>query len=285
MFWCANKQDKSALVVATDKIYKDVSFADEYVLNILNTGSIKSLETLCTVGHKRAQVIHDYREIYGQFQSFEDLYRIPSLTKQYISSLLEKNLVALWDSWNGLYIGLVILENESVCANMDLSLELLPFHWHLSSSAMLCNGEQTELGLLRGAAYSLGSLPVRLPYLAKCTCFWASISGNDLVVLRWTTLFSLVWYSWKKEETSENLLSAFTHCRTTVNPALYRVFPALMWPHFRNHHPFLLNLQKLNRVTSAATTRLCFVLRGDCSSSRILPRDAKRCSTVAVCWL
>ena len=70
--------------------------SDEYVLNILNTGSVKVLVSdLVTVGPKRAQIIHAYRELYGYFNSFEDLYKVPSLKKKYIDTFLRNNLVRL----------------------------------------------------------------------------------------------------------------------------------------------------------------------------------------------
>ena len=66
-----------------------ILLSDEYVLNLLNSGSIKVLVSdLVTVGPKRAQIIHAYRELYGSFKSFEDLYKVPSLKKKYIDTFL-----------------------------------------------------------------------------------------------------------------------------------------------------------------------------------------------------
>ena len=73
-----------------------ILLSDEYVLNLLNSGSIKVLVSdLVTVGPKRAQIIHAYRELYGSFKSFEDLYKVPSLKKKYIDTFLKNNLVRL----------------------------------------------------------------------------------------------------------------------------------------------------------------------------------------------
>ena len=41
------------------------SITDEAVLKILNTGSIKELQGLQTVGAKRAKLIHDWRNLNG----------------------------------------------------------------------------------------------------------------------------------------------------------------------------------------------------------------------------
>ncbi len=61
----------------------------------MNTGELKELSELATVGKKRAQLILSYRTLRGEFKSFTDLYDIPSFKKRYIDSFLTGNLVQL----------------------------------------------------------------------------------------------------------------------------------------------------------------------------------------------
>ena len=56
---------------------------------MLNTGSVKALQDLQTVGAKRAKLIHAYRELHGKFASFEELSSVPGLTYKYLQSFLK----------------------------------------------------------------------------------------------------------------------------------------------------------------------------------------------------
>ena len=77
----------------TDSLH--VCFADARILELLNTGSLKDLQTLQRVGAKRASLIHSWRQLNGSFTSFNDLKDIIGLTPKYIDTLLKANLVHL----------------------------------------------------------------------------------------------------------------------------------------------------------------------------------------------
>ncbi|XP_076108090.1 kinesin-like protein KIF22 isoform X2 [Mytilus galloprovincialis] len=61
----------------------------------LNISSVKDLQTLQTVGAKRAKLIYEWRENYGLFSSYEDLKAIPGFTDRYIGNLLKSNFVTV----------------------------------------------------------------------------------------------------------------------------------------------------------------------------------------------
>lgn len=62
-------------------------------LEKLNSSSIKDLQSLQTVGAKRAKLIYEWREAYGSFSNYEDLKCIPGFTDKYIQNLLKSNLI------------------------------------------------------------------------------------------------------------------------------------------------------------------------------------------------
>jgi len=68
---------------------------NERIMSLLNTGSLQDLQTLQRVGAKRASLIYSWRELNGNFQTFDDLNDIVGLTPKYISTLLKSNLVNL----------------------------------------------------------------------------------------------------------------------------------------------------------------------------------------------
>ncbi|XP_069136429.1 kinesin-like protein KIF22-B [Argopecten irradians] len=68
---------------------------NEEFMNRLNTSSVKDLQSLQTVGVKRAKLIFEWREAYGCFSNYEDLKKIPGFTDKYIGNLLKSNLVAV----------------------------------------------------------------------------------------------------------------------------------------------------------------------------------------------
>jgi len=62
-------------------------------LKILNTASIKELQKLQKIGEKRAQIIHDFREMHGGFNFVDELSKIPGFTDNFVKSLLKANLL------------------------------------------------------------------------------------------------------------------------------------------------------------------------------------------------
>ena len=62
---------------------------DTQILSILNSGSVKDLQDLQTVGAKRARLIHAWRGLHGEFESFDDLTSVPGLTHRYLQSFLK----------------------------------------------------------------------------------------------------------------------------------------------------------------------------------------------------
>lgn len=66
---------------------------NEEFLNILNTSSIKELQSLRTVGAKRAHLIFDWRQAFGHFSETRDVLKIPGFTEKYYQKLLHSNFV------------------------------------------------------------------------------------------------------------------------------------------------------------------------------------------------
>ncbi|XP_033108529.1 kinesin-like protein KIF22-B [Anneissia japonica] len=64
------------------------------VLNLLNSGSIKELRSLQSVGLKRAKLIDNWRQMYGAFQSINDLINIPGMTFKIVETIKRNNLVS-----------------------------------------------------------------------------------------------------------------------------------------------------------------------------------------------
>ncbi|KAH3882535.1 kinesin-like protein KIF22 [Dreissena polymorpha] len=68
---------------------------NEEFLSTLNTSSVKDLQSLQTVGAKRAKLIFEWRETYGAFTQASDLLKIPGFTEKYLQKLLHSNLVTV----------------------------------------------------------------------------------------------------------------------------------------------------------------------------------------------
>ncbi|XP_076043584.1 uncharacterized protein LOC143026673 [Oratosquilla oratoria] len=64
------------------------------VLTVLNTGDLRKLQQLPTVGPKSAMVIHNYRSMCGPFEKLEDLDKVPGLVKNFCSRFLRANLLS-----------------------------------------------------------------------------------------------------------------------------------------------------------------------------------------------
>ncbi|XP_064612774.1 kinesin-like protein KIF22-A [Liolophura sinensis] len=65
---------------------------NESILKVINTGSMKDLQMLQTVGKKRAQLILAYRETNGPYLKVEDLKLVPGLTAKYVENFQRSNL-------------------------------------------------------------------------------------------------------------------------------------------------------------------------------------------------
>ncbi|XP_070572564.1 kinesin-like protein KIF22 isoform X1 [Ptychodera flava] len=64
------------------------------ILHILNTGTVKQLKSLQSIGEKRANLIHGWRETHGTFSKVEDLQRVHGLTKKTVESIVKNNLLS-----------------------------------------------------------------------------------------------------------------------------------------------------------------------------------------------
>ncbi|XP_071944163.1 kinesin-like protein KIF22-A [Antedon mediterranea] len=63
------------------------------VLNLLNTGSVKELRSLQSIGEKRAKLIDNWRQMYGEFKCIDDLSQIPAMTAKVVETIKKNNLV------------------------------------------------------------------------------------------------------------------------------------------------------------------------------------------------
>ncbi|XP_063844292.1 kinesin-like protein KIF21A isoform X1 [Scylla paramamosain] len=66
---------------------------NDFILNILNTGSLRELQQLPTVGPKTAMVISNFRKLYGKLNSVDELERVPGLSKNFYTRFTKANLV------------------------------------------------------------------------------------------------------------------------------------------------------------------------------------------------
>ncbi|XP_014667202.1 PREDICTED: kinesin-like protein KIF22 [Priapulus caudatus] len=67
------------------------------ILKLLNSGSVRRLCTLQTLGQKRAQMVFDYREYKGPFRRVEDLARVPGFAKSFYRRFAKSNLLLAED--------------------------------------------------------------------------------------------------------------------------------------------------------------------------------------------
>ncbi|XP_038053774.1 kinesin-like protein KIF22 [Patiria miniata] len=63
------------------------------IIRLLNTGSVKQLKSLQSVGEKRAQLIHSWREVFGQFTSIDDLRNVNGLPPKTVDAIIRNNLL------------------------------------------------------------------------------------------------------------------------------------------------------------------------------------------------
>lgn len=55
----------------------------------LNTASVDEIESLMYIGEDEAQLIVEYREKYGKFESIEDIYNVSGLTSRMRKVILD----------------------------------------------------------------------------------------------------------------------------------------------------------------------------------------------------
>nr|XP_027209048.1 kinesin-like protein Klp68D [Penaeus vannamei] len=85
-----NETDGKWQLVVSPRLQKQ---HNDKILDILNNGSLKTLQQLPTVGPKTAMVIHNFRQLYGEFKSVEDLKDVPALPKTYYTRFMKANLM------------------------------------------------------------------------------------------------------------------------------------------------------------------------------------------------
>ncbi|XP_071524638.1 uncharacterized protein [Panulirus ornatus] len=64
------------------------------ILKILNSGDLKKLQQLPTVGPKTAMIISNFRKLCGTFSSVEELKKVPALSKNYCKRFMKANLLS-----------------------------------------------------------------------------------------------------------------------------------------------------------------------------------------------
>ncbi|XP_077867755.1 LOW QUALITY PROTEIN: kinesin-like protein KIF22-B [Saccoglossus kowalevskii] len=64
------------------------------ILNVINSGTVKQLKSLQSIGEKRAKLIYDWRQLNGQFRSIEELQRVNGLTRKTVESIVKNNLLS-----------------------------------------------------------------------------------------------------------------------------------------------------------------------------------------------
>ncbi|MPC09304.1 Kinesin-like protein KIF22 [Portunus trituberculatus] len=65
---------------------------NDSILNILNTGTLRQLQQLPTVGPKTAMVISNYRKLYGKLNSMDELERVPGLIKNFYTRFTKASI-------------------------------------------------------------------------------------------------------------------------------------------------------------------------------------------------
>ncbi|XP_068208081.1 kinesin-related protein 8-like [Palaemon carinicauda] len=111
---CKQKGEKSARLNATIQVAEDASPAlsttavskwklvmsprlqeDYYkeILDVLNSGTVRKLQSLPTIGPKTAMVLYNYRQMFGKFGAVEDIAKIPALPKSFYGRFMKANLM------------------------------------------------------------------------------------------------------------------------------------------------------------------------------------------------
>lgn len=87
-----------AAIISLSVYHRHVLFlfwaTENEILQVLNDGTIKDLKRLQGVGHKRAQLVLNWRTIHGPFQQVQDLKLIDGFTDKMVTSFLKNNLLS-----------------------------------------------------------------------------------------------------------------------------------------------------------------------------------------------
>lgn len=86
----ASLSNQSCIKMASPRLQKEHK---DSILTILNTGSLKKLQQLPTIGPKTAMVLYNFRKLYGNFDRIEELETVPGLTKNFYHRFLAANLL------------------------------------------------------------------------------------------------------------------------------------------------------------------------------------------------
>ncbi|XP_022085619.1 kinesin-like protein KIF22 [Acanthaster planci] len=63
------------------------------IIHLLNTGSVKQLKSLQSVGEKRAQLIRSWRQMFGEFTTISDLKKVNGLPSKTVDAIIRNNLL------------------------------------------------------------------------------------------------------------------------------------------------------------------------------------------------
>ncbi|XP_033627005.1 kinesin-like protein KIF22 [Asterias rubens] len=63
------------------------------IIHLLNTGTVKQLKSLQSVGEKRAQLIHSWRQMFGEFTKIDDLRSVNGLPTKTVDAIIRNNLL------------------------------------------------------------------------------------------------------------------------------------------------------------------------------------------------
>ncbi|KAJ8042619.1 Kinesin-like protein KIF22-B [Holothuria leucospilota] len=86
-----NKENAS--IIRLDPEFRQKHAAS--ILHLLNTGTVKQLKSLQSVGEKRAQLIHNWRQMFGEFTRIEDLNKVTGLPQKTVNLIIQNNLIAV----------------------------------------------------------------------------------------------------------------------------------------------------------------------------------------------
>jgi competence ComEA-like helix-hairpin-helix protein len=90
--------DRSGIQSVTLKMPYNPDFIQSHncnVLKVLNTGSVKDIQKLYTIGAKKAQLIHNFRQFHGSFNEINDLLQVPNFTEAAVKKFCVANFIQL----------------------------------------------------------------------------------------------------------------------------------------------------------------------------------------------
>ena len=90
-----SRQDPIKHAIKDDRMWKvrNMESHKRNLLEILNSGNLKILQSLPGIGPKTAIVVHSHRELKGQFGGLDELGEIPGLHKNFYFKFCVKNQV------------------------------------------------------------------------------------------------------------------------------------------------------------------------------------------------